>query len=290
MSRRFDILHRIQQLDPKADCQEIVYLVGAYEYPWLLRKSLEFALFRTYAVPHTSRILRATGQFQKHGQKRYDDTTLMLATISEQGYDSAYGKQAIARMNDLHGRYNIRNEDMLYVLSTFIYEPIRWHEKYGWRKPTNIEKLANFYFWREVGLRMGLEDVPEDIADFERFNIEHEAKYFHYDEANRTIGEATLQIFLHWYPAFLRPMVREGLYAMMDDLLLKAMAFPKPHGIIRWMVRTGLCLAGRILRYMPPRSQPFHLTEQPNRTYPQGFTVRELGPQHPVDAAEAGAG
>lgn len=44
---RYDIYERIQQLDPERDCQTIVYLVGAYEYPWLIRKSLEFALFRT---------------------------------------------------------------------------------------------------------------------------------------------------------------------------------------------------------------------------------------------------
>ena len=46
MAGRYDIRNRILQLDPVADCQEIVFLVGAYEYPWLIRKSLEFALFQ----------------------------------------------------------------------------------------------------------------------------------------------------------------------------------------------------------------------------------------------------
>lgn len=72
MQKRYAIQHEIEQLDPKRDCQRIVYLMGAYERPWLVRKSLEFALFRTYAVPSISRLLEATGQFQQHGQKRYD--------------------------------------------------------------------------------------------------------------------------------------------------------------------------------------------------------------------------
>jgi len=277
---RYAIANYIEnELDPVRDHEEIVYLVGAYEYPWLLRKSLEFALFRTYGVPHTSRILQATGQFASHGQQRYDDTTLMLAGIAEHGYDSEYGQAAIANMNRLHGRYNIRNEDMLYVLSTFVFEPIRWHDQFGWRKPTQKERLANFIFWREIGKRMGIRDIPEDIDAYEAFNVAHEAEYFRYDPANHAIGEATVRIFLNWYPRPLWPLIREVIYSFLDDRLLAAFGFPKPHGIIRWGVRSGLRLLAAILRRMPPREKPFHYTEVPTRTYGAHFDVRQLGPR-----------
>jgi len=39
-------------------------------------------------------------------------------------------------MNQLHGRFDIANEDFLYVLSTFIFEPIRWNTRFGWRPAT----------------------------------------------------------------------------------------------------------------------------------------------------------
>jgi hypothetical protein len=61
-------------------------------------------------------------------------------------------------MNQLHRRWNIDNEDFLYVLSTFVFEPTRWHQQYGWRTPSEIEKRANFYFWREVGRRMNIQE------------------------------------------------------------------------------------------------------------------------------------
>ena len=67
-----------------------------------------------YPIPVVS--VAASGQFAQHGQKRYDDTTLMLSGIAEKGYDSEYGKTVIATMNYLHGRWNLKNEDMLYVL------------------------------------------------------------------------------------------------------------------------------------------------------------------------------
>lgn len=174
MFGRYDNLEKILQLDPKTDYQKIAYLVGCYEYPWLLQKSLEFALFRTYAVPHTSRILAATGQFEKHGQKRYDDTTLMLSGLTEKGLDSEYARIVIGRMNELHGRWNLKNEDMLYVLSTFVFEPIRWSEKFGWRKPSEVEKQANYYFWSDIGRRMGITDIPDTYEAYEAFNIAHE--------------------------------------------------------------------------------------------------------------------
>lgn len=274
---RYANARKIAQMNPETDYEEIVQIVGKYESPWLIRKALEFALFRTYAVPHTSRILRAAGQFQGHGQKRYDDTTLMLAGIAEYGIDSDYGRAVISIMNKLHGRWNIKNEDMLYVLSTFVYEPRRWSERFGWRKPTHKENLANFYFWREVGIRMGIADIPEDYAAYERFNITHEREKFRYDEANHAIGEATMQVMLSWYPAPLRPLIREFLYALMDDPLLNAMGFPKPHSFIRWLATTALKLRAAFIRLTPPRRTPFYLTKQPNRTYGEGWSVHELG-------------
>jgi ER-bound oxygenase mpaB/B'/Rubber oxygenase, catalytic domain len=286
MRGRFDNLKKILELDPKDDCQEITYLVGSYEYPWLIKKSLEFALFRTYAVPHTSRILVASGQFATHGQKRYDDTSLMLAGMAEKGYDSEYGKIVIAKMNELHGRWNLKNEDMLYVLSTFIFEPIRWSKKYSWRKPTDHENLANYHFWREIGIRMGITDIPETIENYEQFNIEHEKKHFVYDDANQAIGSATVNLFLSWYPAILRPIVREGILSFMDDPLLKAMGFKKPHSLIRFLSHTGLKILAFVLRFMPPRKKPFLFTELLTKTYPQGFKAEDLGAKYEEAAGD----
>ena len=277
MFGRFEILRQVLALDPQKDCQQITYLVGAYEYPWLTKKSLEFALFRTYAVPHTSRILVASGQFEQHGQKRYDDTTLMLAGIAEKGYDSDYGKTVIAKMNELHGRWNLKNEDMLYVLSTFIFEPIRWHNKYGWRTLTEHEKQASYHFWREVGKRMGIKDIPKTLEEYEQFNMAHEKKYFAYDEANRAIGQATVNLFLSWYPAFLRPLVYLVILSFMDEAMREGMGFKKAPAIIGFLSHKVLKLVGLTIRFLPPRRKPFLYTELPTKTYPQGFKPEELG-------------
>ncbi len=279
MRGRFDVLNQVLKLDAQRDNQEIVYLVGTYEYPWLLRKSLEFALFRTYAVPGISKILAESGQFERYGQKRYDDTALLIAEFSEHGYDSDRGRAAIRRMNQLHRRWNISNDDYLYVLSTFIYVPIDFHEKFGWRKPTQHENLANYTFWVEVGKRMNIQNIPPTFAAFEQFHRQYERDHFRYTPENERIGNATIEIFQNWYPAFLRPVIREAMYCFMDDRLLAAFGFPKPHSVLKFIVQGGLWLMGQFIRYcMPPRRTPFHLTQAPNRTYPQGYEIETMGP------------
>jgi hypothetical protein len=75
----------------------------AYEFPFDITRALEFALYRTFAVPRISALLDQTGEFTRHTQKRYDDTDLILSTIYEYGYDSDQGRAALRRMNRLHG-------------------------------------------------------------------------------------------------------------------------------------------------------------------------------------------
>src|SRR5215469_963290 len=126
-------LDKILALDPVKDHQQIVFLTSAYEFPWDMTRALEFALFRTYAVPETSALLAQTGEFVARAQKRYDDTDLLISELYNYGYDSDHGRAALRRMNQQHGRYPIANENFLYVLTTFVFEPARWMDKYGWR-------------------------------------------------------------------------------------------------------------------------------------------------------------
>jgi hypothetical protein len=285
MSDRYAIRDYILTLNPENDHQEIVYLISAYEFPYLSRKSLEFALFRTYAVPSISGLLASTGQFDGYGQRRYDDTALILAEITENGYDSERGRAALRRMNRMHGRFDISNDDYLYVLSTFIYEPIRWNQRFAWRKSTEIERQASYVFWREVGRRMNIKDIPASYEAFEQFNIAYERDHFRFTGTNYQVGEATVQIFLKWYAPPLRPMVREVIYALLDDPLREAFGFPKASSALTRMVTLGLkARAFAIRRLASPRTTPWLFTREPNRTYPMGYTIEHLGPINmPVD-------
>ncbi|MGD0935906.1 MAG: DUF2236 domain-containing protein, partial [Streptosporangiaceae bacterium] len=134
---------RISQLDPARDYHEIYRILAAHEFPWDINQSLSFALYRTYAVPSIGRLLFETGEFTQRTQKRYDDTTLILDAVLEHGLASPVGRAAVRRMNQMHGAYDISNDDKLYVLSAFVVMPIRWLDNYGWRRLTEAERVAS---------------------------------------------------------------------------------------------------------------------------------------------------
>jgi hypothetical protein len=276
---RYAVLREIQQLDPEKEHQRIVFLSSCYDFPFDTTRSLEFALFRTFAVPSISALLDRTGEFHRRPQKRYDDTDIIVSELMERGYDSDRGKRALRRMNQMHGRFAIANEDFLYVLSTFIYEPIRWNERFGWRSMCEKEKLAYFFLWREVGRRMNIHDLPADYDSFERFNRDYERRNYGFTEANRRVGVATRELFVSWFPRFLAPLVRSAIYALLDDRLIAAFGFPKPSPFMRRLVSGALRIRAAIARFMPPRRHPRFRTEMRHPTYPAGYVIEELGPR-----------
>jgi hypothetical protein len=272
------VLEQIRALDPERDHERIVFLCTCYEFPFDTTRSLEFALFRTFCVPRIARLLDGTGEFRNHAQKRYDDTDIIVSELMEHGYSSERGRRALARMNAQHGRFKIANDDFRYVLSTFIYEPIRWNAKFGWRRMCETERLAFFHFWRQVGERMEIKDIPTDYGVFECYNFEYEKRRFRYTEASRRVGAATIEMFASWFPRFLRPLVRRSMYAIMDDPVIDGFGFPKPSPAMRAVVTAALKLRARLLRLLPARRHPHLRTEMRHRSYPDGYRIEELGP------------
>lgn len=271
-------LYPSQPLDPVQDCSEVCRQIAGYAFAWDVTKALEFALFRTFCVPSIGKLLDATGEFHHRPQKRYDDTGLLVSSILKWGYDSPQGRAAIARMNRIHAHFPIGNEDYLYVLSTFIYEPVRWIDRFGWRPLHEEERQGLFHCWRQVGQQMGIQDIPATYEQFEQFNRDYEAQHFRYSEATRRVGESTLALFLSWFPAFLRPALKPAVYALLDDTMLAAFGFPAAQPWLRQFVEATLRWRGRILRYLPPRKQPYFYVDEPQRSYPQGYKLEDLGP------------
>jgi hypothetical protein len=271
-------LDEIRRLDPERDHQRIVYLDVCFEFPWDTTRALELALYRTYAVPSIGRLLESTGELTERPQKRYDDTDLILSTICESGYDSRAGRDALRQMNRIHGRFAISNEDFLYVLSAVTFEPIRWNARFGWRPLLEVEKLATFCFWREVGRRMAIRDIPATYDEFERFNVEYERELFELTPEGRAVGVATRNLFLSWF----RVPPRLGapfMHALMDPPLRRAMGFPDPPRALVRGVELALQARARAVALLPPRRRPRLRTTRRVRSYPSGYTIDELGPE-----------
>jgi ER-bound oxygenase mpaB/B'/Rubber oxygenase, catalytic domain len=287
---RFDILNEIERLDPERDHQRIVHLSFGYDFPWDAVRSLEIALYRTYCVPSISALLDRTGEFRERTQQRYDDTSLLVAEMCKWGYETGRGKEALERMNWAHSHFNISNDDFLYVLSTFVYEPVRWIDAFGWRPTCRNERLGYYCFWRAIGTRMGIRDIPGSYEAYEEWSREYERVQFRFAETNHRVGAATRDLFAAWFPRIVTPLVHYSIYALLDERAIAAFGFPKPLPLSRSLVRAALKLRGRVVRWLPPRRQPRFFTDERNRTHPRGYRISELGPPRLVAAERRAQG
>jgi len=243
------VFRRITRLDPDRDHQEIYRLSTTCEFPFDTRRALEFALFRTFAIPSIAGLLDSTKGFERAAQKRYRETDATLFQIIEHGYDSPQGVASIERMNRIHRRFAISNEDMLYVLSMFIFEPIRWNRHFGWRPLTSGERRAAFRFWCEVGHRMGIREIPKEEFALESYNRAYESSHFQYSEAGRRVADRVRDLLADRIsPSVFWPVVHRILYAMMDKSLLTAFRYPNPPLWLRAVLHGALRLRGKCCR------------------------------------------
>jgi len=269
---------KIRRMNPEKDHDKIVKELSTTVFPWDIERALEFALYRTYAIPSISGLLSHTGKFEQEPQKRYDDTELLLAEVMENGLNSAPAHQAIERINAIHGQYSIRNEDFLYVLSTFIFEPIRWVKRYGWRSMTPLEEKAWFNYYSALGRRMNIHSIPSSIEAFEAYNVAFEKAHFAYSESNHRVACATRDLFLGFYlPKPLYGLGLPAFYAMLDRELLLALGFSEPKRNTVRVTKSLMQCRAWLIQKLPKRTKPVYITKRKRPSYPMGYAIAELG-------------
>ncbi len=280
-------------LDPETDYLEILRNISLYEFPWDTLQALSLALFRTYAVPSVGGLLDRTGAFTGDTQKRYDDTAILLEMVGIEGFDSPQGPAAVRRINQMHRMYEISNDDMRYVLATFVVVPARWLAEFGWRPLEENELLAAVRYYRELGRHMGIRDIPETYDAFARLMDDYEAAHFAYDAGSARVAAATLELLASFYPAPLRPAVDVFSRSLMEPELLAAFDLPEPGRAARRLARLALKLRARFVALLPPRRRPVRVRVLRRiRSHPDGFVVEELGtfaPGCPVPHARSRA-
>jgi hypothetical protein len=272
-----------ERLDPETDYVEIYRVLAQHEFPWDLNQALSLALFRTYAVPSIGRLLDETGAFTGAVQKRYDDTGLLLDAPLTHGFDSVEGRTATRRINQMHAMYDISNDDMRYVLSTFVVVPKRWLDDHGWRPLSRTELDASVAYYRQLGRRMNIADLPRTYAEFADLMDSYEDEHFAFDPGARRVADATLGLLVSFYPAAAAGPVDLFSRALMDEPLLDAFRYDLPSTAVRRAAAAALRARARLLRAMPPRRRPMQTFDSPRiRSYaspPDLATLGTFGPR-----------
>jgi len=262
-------------------------LVGL-EFAWDYQRSMiDLVFMKGLAAPRIAGMIGGNRYMQARPQKRYDDTSIVMIELVKHGYSSARGEKMIARMNAIHSRFAIRQDDYAYVLTSFMFEPIRWNARFGWRRFTESEKHANHVFWREVGRRMHLTAIPESYEACEQLNEQYERDHLRRTTSSVRLAAVMFKLLRSWVPAVVRPLVRPGLSALVDDRVLACFDVPPAPRWLKWLVPALLRLRARALWAWPRRRKPAYYVDRPLRSYIDGYTAAELGP--PVSWPEVGS-
>lgn len=197
---------------------------------------------KTYGIPTISRLLVQTSEFTAPGTtpKRYSDTAALIGEFMGHAPSDRRTLDAISRMNYLHGGYRkggkILDNDMLYTLSLFALEPVKWVERYEWRSLSELERCAMGTFWKSVGdaMEISYEELPsysqggfrdgiQWLEEVAAWSERYEAGHMVPAKSNRETADETTAVLLWMVPEVVKPLGFSFVSYMMDDRLRKAM-------------------------------------------------------------------
>ncbi|KAL0931087.1 uncharacterized protein CTRU02_213822 [Colletotrichum truncatum] len=229
-----------------SDASAVVRKLSQREFPTMFYTSVSFALFMTYGIPTISKLLVATSQLSGDAtaSKRRTDTGVLMTEIIHNEPKSHRNIDAIARVNFLHDRWRkagkISNDDMLFTLSLFALEPVRWTARYEWRDLTMIEKNAIAIFWKEVGKEMEISydclfpymgQKNDPIAWLEALDIwstKYQEHNMVYAVSNEKLAHANVYLLLLDAPKWAHSFVFAGVRCFMAPQLRRAMGYEDP--------------------------------------------------------------
>lgn len=231
------------------DAYQIQRWLAEQEFPKVFSASVFFALFKTYGVPSISKLLVKTGHFTYRGDgtaasKRAADTSVLLTNMVIGRPGSQRAMEAVARTNYLHSMYlkrgQISDDDMLYTLSLFTLEGMRWTDLYEWRKLTAMERCAMATFWKALGedLRITYRQLPSFetgwsdglhwLEELECWSRQYGTEYVRPDDSNARLAESTVNLALHNVPKLWRPLAQKFVALLLEPRFREAMRIPHP--------------------------------------------------------------
>ena len=245
----------IESLDLAADHQRIVFLSCQGDFARDTPRALDYAVFRTIAFPAFRTALHPVNPADAPVPGDAGPAQRAVSELMEHGYDSKPGKDALERLWAVQGGSPLSQEDFLYFLSAFVFEPIRWNARFGWRCMTEKERLALFEFWRHVGWQFKFYGIPPLYTAFERYNLEYERVNGRLTEEKKLVEVAARRLFRSWFPRWMHPLVNGGAYGFMDDRFRRAFGFPRPSPMVRRSVASIMRIRGFLLRFRPGRGR-----------------------------------
>ncbi len=268
---RNSLVERTSKLNPSLHYQEICGILRG-DFVFDIEICLLVALIKGVASPRISKVVGGTKSFEKHGVHRVNSTVMMLVDVFDYGCKSARGHGIIKHINHVHAKYDIPNQDFLYLLSLGLCDFLDWNKKYSWRSLTAGEATSWLYNWQQIGIFMNISGLPATAVEFRKWADNYERFNCFYSDTNAEVARHIRESVVKRYSFLERPIIRFILPSLIEPHLLASLGWNQPswarkklsHAILKfraWAIRTSPII---IAAHLPPAPklppQPENLT------------------------------
>jgi hypothetical protein len=245
-SRRFgySIGRQIAALDPVEDNEEAARLTFEVLYgdPIAIHAAYLVGFSRQVAVPGIARVIYrgGSGGNLRDVARRTDDTLGLFGAFLRWGHSSPQGRAAIARMEQIHARFAIADEQKLYTLATLIFEGERIGRHLGVDLLSANQREAGWRFWRGVAEQMPLGGLPPTADELWSWMLEYEREHWRYtDEGRRVVDQFFEDWAARWFPRRLAGLGRQALLVLMGEDLRAVLRLEDPGRRVEGLLRAS---------------------------------------------------
>lgn len=213
-----------------------------YGDPIAIHASYLIGFSRQVAVPGIARVIYrgGGGENLRDIARRTDDSLALFGAFFRWGHSSPRGRAAIARMEQIHKRFAIADEQKLYTLATLIFETERIGRQLGFNPFTANQREASWRFWRGVAEQMPLGGLPPTTGELWRWMLEYERKHWRYTDDGRHVVDRFFEDWTtRWFPRLARGLGRQILLALMDEDLRAVLQLEDPSRRVQWLLRAS---------------------------------------------------
>jgi len=240
----YAIRRRIAALDPVEDNEEVTRLTFEVLYgdPIAVHAAYLIGFSRQVAVPGIARVIYqgGNGQNLRDVARRTNDTLTLFGAFFRWGHSSPRGRAAIARMEQIHARFAITDEQKRYTLATLIFETERIGRHLGFDPLTIQQREASCRFWCGVAEQMPLGGLPPTAGELWRWMLEYEREHWRYTDEGRQVVDRFFEDWTtRWFPLPARTLARQTLLALMDDDLRAVLHLENPSRPVTWLLRAS---------------------------------------------------
>ncbi|KAL4916852.1 hypothetical protein BDW62DRAFT_218449 [Aspergillus aurantiobrunneus] len=239
----------------------ILLSLFTHEFPLSYALSTQLALLKSYAIPSGTALLCSTRRLTspRAVAKRSEDTAIFITEFLTSNIDSERGRKALAKMNWIHRLYGnrITNDEMIHTLALFVLEPLRWIDRFEWRRLLEVERVAVFVYWREIAMRMGMVGVPATIDGLVSWKAEFEKTQMYFAESNVACVDATVRLFVTHWPAWARGFGKTVVASLVEERVRPVLGMEEPPKWVVGLAEGVLDVRAWVVRVlMVPRLRP----------------------------------